>query len=54
MIWEFEAAVCGEIKMEYLVTSAEMKRCDGNTIEHFGMPSMVLMERAALLSLIHI
>lgn len=31
--------------MEYLVTSAEMKRCDGNTIEHFGMPSMVLMER---------
>ena len=34
--------------MEYLVTSAEMKRCDGNTIEHFGMPSMVLMERAAL------
>ena len=40
--------VCGEIKMEYLVTSAEMKRCDGNTIEHFGMPSMVLMERAAL------
>ena len=29
--------------MEYLVTSAEMKRCDGNTIEHFGMPSMVLI-----------
>lgn len=34
--------------MEYLVTAEEMKRCDGNTIKHFGMPSMVLMERAAL------
>ena len=34
--------------MEYLVTAAEMKRCDGNTIKHFGMSSMVLMERAAL------
>lgn len=34
--------------MEYLVTAAEMKRCDGNTIRHFGMSSMVLMERAAL------
>ena len=37
-----------EAKMEYLVTAAEMKRCDGNTIKHFGMSSMVLMERAAL------
>lgn len=37
-----------EADMEYLVTAAEMKRCDGNTIKHFGMSSMVLMERAAL------
>ena len=26
----------------------EMKTCDTNTIEHFKVPSMVLMERAAL------
>lgn len=34
--------------MRYLVNSEEMKRCDGNTINEFGMPSLVLMERAAL------
>lgn len=34
--------------MEYLVTAEEMKRYDQNTIEHFGVPAAVLMERAAL------
>lgn len=34
--------------MEYLVTAAEMKRYDCNTSEHFKVPSIVLMERAAL------
>lgn len=34
--------------MRYLVTSAEMKRYDQNCIEKIGIPSMVLMERAAL------
>lgn len=34
--------------MEYLVTAEEMKECDRNTIEGFGVPSLVLMERAAL------
>ena len=34
--------------MEYLVNSREMKLCDFNTINKLGMPSMVLMERAAL------
>lgn len=34
--------------MEYIVNSAEMKRADFNTINHIGIPSMVLMERAAL------
>jgi len=34
--------------MEYLLNSEEMKRCDLTTIEKIGMPSMVLMERAAL------
>lgn len=32
----------------YLVNSQEMKQCDNNTISYYGMPSMVLMERAAL------
>ncbi len=32
----------------YLVNSQEMKQCDNNTIAYYGMPSMVLMERAAL------
>lgn len=34
--------------MEYLVNSSEMKRCDYNTINNIGIPSMVLVERAAL------
>lgn len=34
--------------MKVLVDSRQMKQCDKNTIEHFGIPSLVLMERAAL------
>lgn len=34
--------------MEYIVSSREMKSYDYNTMEHFGMPALVLMERAAL------
>jgi ADP-dependent NAD(P)H-hydrate dehydratase / NAD(P)H-hydrate epimerase len=34
--------------MEYLLNCEEMKRCDVTTIQKIGMPSMVLMERAAL------
>ncbi len=34
--------------MDYVVTASEMKACDGGTIEQIGIPSMVLMERAAL------
>lgn len=34
--------------MRYLVTGKEMKAIDRKTIEGFGIPSMVLMERAAL------
>ena len=34
--------------MEYLVTAAQMKQYDSNTIETLGIPGMVLMERAAL------
>lgn len=34
--------------MKRIVTSEEMKFCDSSTIEHFGVPSLVLMERAAL------
>lgn len=34
--------------MEYIVTANEMKQCDYETIHHFGVPSLVLMERAAL------
>ncbi len=34
--------------MEYLVSASEMKAADSATIQHFGMPSNVLMERAAL------
>lgn len=33
--------------MRYLVNSSEMKRYDQNTTEHFFIPSIVLMERAA-------
>ena len=34
--------------MKRIVNSEEMKFCDSNTISHFGVPSIVLMERAAL------
>lgn len=34
--------------MKVLVDSRQMKQCDKNTIEYFGVPSLVLMERAAL------
>ena len=34
--------------MEYLVTADEMKQYDKTTIEEIGIPSLVLMERAAL------
>lgn len=34
--------------MKALVSSAEMKQYDKNTIEYYGVPSAVLMERAAL------
>ena len=34
--------------MKYIVTAAEMKRADAYTMETIGVPSMVLMERAAL------
>ena len=34
--------------MDILVDSRQMKQCDKNTIEYFGVPSLVLMERAAL------
>ena len=34
--------------MKTIVNSGQMQFCDGNTIAHFKVPSMVLMERAAL------
>lgn len=34
--------------MRILVDSKQMKQCDTNTIEHFGISSLVLMERAAM------
>ncbi len=34
--------------MEYLLNAQQMKRCDTDTIERIGIPSLVLMERAAL------
>ncbi len=34
--------------MKYVVTAQEMKAADRYTMEHFGMPSAVLMERAAM------
>lgn len=35
---------------QYLVTASQMKRYDTNTIEQIGIPSLVLMERAALVT----
>ena len=34
--------------MEQIVTGSQMKALDGATIENIGIPSLVLMERAAL------
>lgn len=34
--------------MEYVIDSAEMKKCDQVTIDKIGIPSLVLVERAAL------
>ncbi|MCI8483991.1 MAG: NAD(P)H-hydrate dehydratase [Lachnospiraceae bacterium] len=34
--------------MKILLDSRQMKQCDKNTIDYFGVPSLVLMERAAL------
>lgn len=34
--------------MRYLLDHSQMQQCDHNTMEHFGMLSAVLMERAAL------
>ena len=34
--------------MKKVLSAAEMKACDSRTIEEFGVPSLVLMERAAL------
>ena len=34
--------------MRTLLSKEDMKRCDQNTIEGYGVPSCVLMERAAL------
>lgn len=34
--------------MKIIVDSAQMKQCDKNTIEYYKIPSLVLMERAAL------
>ncbi len=34
--------------MKYLVNSAQMRECDRNTSEYYKVPSVVLMERAAL------
>ena len=34
--------------MEYILTAAEMKKCDETTSLTYGIPSLVLMERAAL------
>lgn len=36
--------------MEYLVTQSEMKQYDNNTITYLKIPSVVLMERAALVT----
>ena len=34
--------------MKYLVNSREMRQYDVNTTEYFKVPSLLLMERAAL------
>lgn len=34
--------------MNYILTASEMREADENTIQYFGVPQLVLMERAAL------
>ena len=34
--------------MKYLVDSREMQKYDANTISHFKVPGLLLMERAAI------
>ena len=36
------------MNLEYLLTGAEMASCDARTSNVIGIPSLVLMERAAL------
>ena len=38
----------GRGNMQYILDSGQMKQCDANTMERYGMLSAVLMERAAL------
>lgn len=45
MGWEFRSEVG---ILEYVVTGSQMKQIDEDTIGRIGIPSMVLMERAAL------
>lgn len=40
--------------IEYLVTGEEMQRYDTNTIEHFKVPGLLLMEQAALSAVVEI
>ena len=47
----------GEIKemvKEFLVTAAEMKEYDTNTIQRINIPQLVLMERAAISVAMHV
>ncbi len=44
----FDAFCFGGDFMKYLVTAEEMMRYDKNTTQFYGIPSLVLMERAAL------
>ena len=38
----------GRLRMEFLLNAEQMGHCDKDTIEKIGIPSLVLMERAAL------
>ena len=42
------------MKKEYLVSAGEMKQLDNNTINITGIPSLVLMERAAFAVALHV
>lgn len=42
------------MKIQHLVTAEEMRRYERNTIEKVGIPALVLMERAALQSLMEV